>query len=65
MVHIAISLIIFTGCGRGVPIEPTDPGTFSARATPAFHLVTEEGILYSEDLASNGKPTFLFFAASY
>ncbi len=66
LAHIAISLIVITGCGgRSVPIEITGPETLITQATPKFHLVTEVGIVTSEDLASNGKPTFLFFAASY
>ncbi|MEC9321428.1 MAG: hypothetical protein VX869_04545 [Chloroflexota bacterium] len=65
LVHVAISSIVFTGCGREVPTEITGPDTFLAQAAPKFHLVTEEGIVSSEDLASNGEPTFLFFAASY
>ena len=64
--HIAISLIAITGCGgKTVPIETTGPDKLVTQATPKFHLVTELGIVSSEELASNGKPTLLFFAASY
>ena len=67
LVHIAIGAIVLTGCGGGsVPgIKATGPDSLITQVTPKFHLVTEVGIVTSEDLASNGKPTFLFFAASY
>ena len=66
LVHIAISAIVLTGCGGGsVPIKATGPDSLITQVTPKFHLVTEVGTVTSEDLASNGKPTFLFFAASY